>query len=92
MPVLASSENKEGTKKIELWTMWGTLNITYFEKKDTGYIPQWSRDYTTPKRAGTWYRKYEQNLLNLKTPEEMHPRIKVTVDSEGEISLNEQGA
>lgn len=88
MPILATSENKEKTKKLELWTMWGLLSIIYSEKIDGEYKRKWNKGYRTVERAGAWFRKYEDSLLNLKTPEEKHPGINITISSGGEISLN----
>lgn len=89
MSTLAISENRDNTKKLDLWTMWGLISIVYSEKVNGEYIIRWHRRYKTIEGAGRWFRKYEETLLDLKTPEEKHPGIKICVSADGEISLME---
>jgi hypothetical protein len=89
MTILATSENKDRNGKLELWTMWGLLSIIYSVKINGEYKRKWSKDYRTIERAGLWFRKYEDRVLNLKSIEDQCPVINLRISSDGDISLSE---
>lgn len=86
MVILATSENNEKTKKLEISSMWGAISITYSKIKNGKYVIEWSKPYQSIERAGLWFRKYEVSLLKL-SPEEQHKKIDISISAEGEITL-----